>query len=281
MPMLTTVMVDKLAFQFSLDGSISPQIKISPPIEIIYKNKSALLTHLRIPRNNNQTLSDRELELASGDVINVTLNSTGIGDAYLLEDIHILSKGAGPRYRVLPEFCPACGLATLGGEDPSDRICLNRACSAQVNNNLTLFTASIGLIFSNHIRQIFMHLILRGAVRSPADLFKTTLTDLKNLNISEIRATEYIHYIHSVRGTVSIGQMLRGLRVPLLTDEHIVAIQTTMNKHGLNLATWENIRELKTKSQDLVDALAILDTGFLDIANNRQILTELCQYLWR
>ena len=254
--------IEKISYQFSVNGAILTFLRIDPAITID-DNKCIN----KFPVNCFDPSSD--FEIAQGDIVELTPTDTGV-------ILQILVKSTRHRQSIKPEVCPFCGTPLIS--DGSLSYCLNKECHAQMIQNILLLTSSLGLTFVGSNKRIFDILVSSAVVSTPADLFEIDLDKLYTLEEPIIHAQMFQQYLHSVRGHVTFDQILKGLHIFGMTDDNVNRITDVFNKEGLTLLSVDRLfdKELFTKYPE-VDWLPW--ELFITMETNRKQLVRLCNIL--
>lgn len=255
--------IEKISYQFSTDGALITFLRINPAIILAGETKCIN----KFPVNCFDPKSD--FEVAQGDIIDLTIK----GSKILLK---ILSRSSSPRKNIKSNVCPSCGQPLL--TDGTLLYCLNKECHAQMIQNLLYLTSSLGLTFVGSNRRIFDMLVSSAAVTTPADLFEINLNKLYTNDEPQIHAQMFQQYLHSVRGHVSIDQILKGLKIFGISDETINQITTIFNTEKLTLLDVEKLFE-----DELFEKYPDIDWApwklFISMESNRNQLVRLCNIL--
>lgn len=260
--------IQKLAYQFTITGDIIPWVKIYPHIASV---DGRVITAIPLlPSVMTEDINYPE-GLYIGDKVKLCIEQDG-QSGYWSIAIEPGTGEIGEYIDLTIRNCPICG-EPLHPSQYGFGACFNRCCRGQRASTLLLFASSLGLTFIDAHRYIFDALVVRGALSSPSDLFRVTEDDACFQGISKIDIQSFLRYIHSIRGRVSIGQLLRSLNIPNITDVEINTIDAHFQVRGLPMSTFifmiqnpdiEPIMPLKTIRE------------FVIHPQNMQLLTELC-----
>lgn len=196
--------ISKISFKYGADGAISTILTINPSFE--YEGQQ--FTSIEI-----SNVSKNLKSLAEGDTLEVVFGK-GIDDV----NIRLTEISNNPRIDFSHKLCPVCR-EPLIKNNHGKHCCLNRDCPAQFSASLILFLSSLGLALHYPIMKVLDSLLSRGALSTFAQIFYVSAEDITSVNITPLEAQTFIHYIHSIRGRVSISQLCTALRIPGVNQE--------------------------------------------------------------
>lgn len=196
-----TTTVNNTSYVFSTDNVINTYIDIYPAIKL--PNGNVLHS---IPVNCLDPSSD--FVLAQGDRISLTTSDNN------LPLLKVVTPSNNNRFNVNMTTCPICGEPLLRDIRTGELRCINRGCSGQIYNTLSMFLAALGITLQGINYQIIQSLFAKNRIRSLIDIFMLSHDQIADDVISLSDASVFVQYIHSVRGHVSIKQFLCGLNIP-------------------------------------------------------------------
>lgn len=191
--------ISKISFKYGSDGAISTILNINPCFE--YEGQQ--FTSIEIANVSKNLKS-----LAEGDTLEIIFGKN-INDV----NIKLTEISNNPRIDFSHRLCPVCH-EPLIKNNQGIHCCMNRDCPAQFSASLILFLSSLGLALHYPIMKVLDSLLSRGALSTFAQVFYISADDILTVNISPLEAQTFIHYIHSIRGRVSISQVCTALRIP-------------------------------------------------------------------
>ena len=263
------VLVHQISYQFSLDGSIVPYINIFPTLTL--PNGRIIQ---RIPFPTGASVGQSDTDIAAKDKLLISIPER--------EDLPLLfkidEKSSEPRHALTTQRCPVCDSPLFASTIGIGR-CINRTCMGQISHTIILFAAALGLLFQHPVRRIFEALLARGALNSPTSLFMLQDVDLMFPGIMPLEAHTFLRYVHSVRGNITVDQLLNSLRIPDFPDQSISYVRQLFEKNKWTLPYLLNFfdpEELKKHKQIDWDPWIT----FISLEQNRKLIAELCQILY-
>lgn len=263
--LILTAKVDDVRFGFAGDGAVHTFIDLYPAI--------ILPDGVKITRMASECISNADaLSLGRGDVIRFIL------DENCDCDVNIVSISDSEKQKLKPDVCPCCGSKLMQVGD--NLCCVNRGCSGQQTVNILTFTAGLGMSFGIETHAVLNVLLTRGTLMDPTFLFSLSTSELQLLpGITGMEAQIFQQYIHSIRGKVTLIELLKALRIPNWDDEQYLALNQHALANGYNLS---NVAVLLTSEEQKkitnVDWKSFNE--FLKISNNKRILLELASILF-
>lgn len=253
-------------------GMIEPVVVIHPPL--VLNNGYAIDSF-----SMNGFKLESDFDLAPNDIIELTFDDHDPPGLMLAK---VVERSNLPRQLTLTGKCPICGAPLFSINGSKFGRCLNRTCRAQLSQTTVLMLAALGLQFNHQQQQILNYTLIRGALRSPADIFKLPLESFYTENIEDsfIRedAMTFIQYLHSIRGHVSVDQVLIGLRIPGWDMGTIATIRQWFDQHHYGLLDLSRLFYATEQSQ-----ISNINWGewnqMLVLPSNRQLIRELCTIL--
>jgi len=262
-----TVRVTHFSYVFRADGNVIPFINFGPAIAI---GGDKVITKLPVACLDDKS----DFILSSDDELRITIGSR---ERPLVK---VISRVADMRPTDLTApVCPVCGSPLLNSDaQHSIGCCVNLACKAQTLNNSISLLSSLGLYAQGQTLRILTACLNNGKLRDPVDIFLLDVHDIATDLISDAQARAFIRYIHSVRGHISLTQILRGLNIPNLTADVIEKMNLVFNARRYTLLDID-----KFFDAEVLESIRGIDwspwTDFISVADNRVILKRLCTIL--
>lgn len=198
-----TAKITNITYRYDKDGNITPSIKFSPRYEP--ENTDVYIETLSLIANFVDTVNIEDIRVGNIITIDVVHNGT--------PKFQIESVSLGDGRPIVLDRCPVCGIPLLESDIGMGQ-CLNRTCMAQINFNTIMFLSSLGISLNQTVTNILHVLFANGVIRSPISVFQVGMPDLLYYDIKVNAAAEFIAYVNSVRGHISLAQVLKGLRIP-------------------------------------------------------------------
>ena len=215
MPITTiTQEIAKITYIYHADGAIEPYLNLYPGISLDEYTHVAKLSVLALSE-------DSDFDIAAGDTVTFSVSR----DNELLATVVNKSKSDNKRINLKLDTCPVCGSKLVHFTDGDLGCCINRSCNAQLYNNLITFLAALGISLTGVNSHIVSSLVCRGKLASLADVFLLNYTDIVDGCITVQEARIFIQYLHSIRGHISIDQLLTSLSIPELDRDTVEAIR--------------------------------------------------------
>ena len=263
------VEVKDFNYRFDINGSIEPFIEITPSIKVNDESHLSKFVLLNAHPDATVAKGDRILYIPPRDMMETC-------------DIKVIERSDEPRLLVNPVVCPVCGAPLYPGTKGDGRCirCINRACKAQIGTTVHILLAALGVVPQPSMLRVLAVLTSRGLLDTPGSIFRMTLDDISSQYTTELECQMFLQYIHSVRGHVSISQMLRGLRIPGIDATNAAQVDALCKEHGIGFG---NICDL-CHPEILQELCPSIDwTGwaeFLSLPINRDVLIDLSCFLW-
>lgn len=252
--------VTKVTYVLHADGTVDPYIHFKPTVML---PNNVMLS--KIPTWDIDSASD--IEIAQGDKICISVSE------YNTPLVKIVVPSDQRRFDILPDVCPMCGSPLI------QHRCLNRACGAQMYHTVLMLLSALGLSLQGSTLKIIDLLLSGNKINNPADVFLFSWRDVCFDNVSSLEARMFVQYIHSVRSSVSIEQLLRGLNIPNLTDTTIEKIALIFNTNHWSLLDLSQL--FSEENRDIykdIDWSAWND--FISIDSNKVTINRLCSILY-
>lgn len=210
---LTTVR--DIEFQVGRTGALTPVARLAPAFVGGVTVSNATLHNMDELTRKDVRIGDTVVIRRAGDVIP--------------EVVRVLPerRPADARSIILPAFCPVCGSPVVrDGTQAAARCTGGRRCTAQRKEEVKHFAARRALDIHGLGDKLVEQLIDIGAVRSPADLFDLTATQLADLErMGEKSAQKLTAAIAAARRT-SLPRFLYALGIRDVGEATALALAT-------------------------------------------------------
>lgn len=261
-----TTTVNNTSYVFSTDNVLNIYIDIYPSIKLPNGN----ILH-SIPVNCLDPSSD--FILARGDKIELTTSNNN------LPLLRVIAPSDNNRFNVNMTTCPMCGEPLLRDLRTGELRCINRGCSGQIYNTLFMFLAALGITLQGINYQIIQSLFAKDRIHSLTDIFLISHDKIADESISLADASVFIQYIHSVRGHVSIKQLLCGFNIPNMSYNTIDQIQDIFNNNHFTVLDASRLLEPSFyEMYPEVNWSSWLD--FISVPTNRNLVYVLSSILY-
>lgn len=252
-------------YRFDINGNVEPFIEIVPGISV--DAETQLSKFILVNSHPNATV-------AKGDTILYLPPRDQSGTC----DIKVIEQSDEYRLPVNPVVCPVCGAPLYPGTTGAGR-CINRACKAQIGTTVHILLAALGVVPQPSMLRVLSVLASRGLLDTPGSIFRMTLDDITSLYTTELENQMFLQYVHSVRGHVTISQMLRGLRIPGIDASNAALLDRFCQDNGIGFLNIESLCQPAV----LQELCPTIDwTGwaeFLSLPVNRDVLVDLSCFL--
>lgn len=161
----------------------------------------------RATLHNQDYISEKDIRV--GDI--VKLRKAG---EIIPEVVSVVSHAEDSVPYRLPEICPSCGSPVVREEGEAAVRCTNAACPAQLSRHLIHFVSRDAMDIDSCGPAVLEQLIAKGLVKSPADLYTLTLSQLMQIErMGEKSAQNLLNGIeHSKQNDLS--RLLFALGIP-------------------------------------------------------------------
>ena len=168
-PEIKPTVVEDIVVQVGRTGVLTPKAVVRPV-------RLAGTTVTNATLHNQDFISERDIRI--GDT--VMIRKAGEIIPEILE-VDLSKRPAGAEPYHLPVRCPVCGAHTEQDRDGAFIRCTGAACPAQLSRNISHFVSRDAMDIEGLGSSIVDALIERGLVRTPADLYRLSLDDIKSL----------------------------------------------------------------------------------------------------
>jgi DNA ligase (NAD+) len=216
--------VRDIQWQVGGTGRITPVVVFDPVQLVGAKVTNASAYNLRYLLDLNISVGAKILVARANDVIPrvVSVTKQAHGD-----DLWAKARsGDLTTLRTLvkyPDTCPCCGAQT---ENQGEYlVCPNRgACSAQAVGRIEQWLKSIGVLGIGE--SLITQLVKAGLVKTPADLYRLTIQNLKDLEgMGDVSAQNVLSALGK-HTELPLGQFLGALSIPLCQSSTIEAVMS-------------------------------------------------------
>lgn len=261
-----TTKVSRISFKYDLDGEITPLLSINPSIQL--EDNDLCITKIAI----THPITDLE-SLAAGDTLKVFVPESKQEQLR----IELQNTSSQPRIDFAHHKCPVCQSPLFDSQHGIGK-CLNRDCPAQFSSSLLLFLSSLGLALHHPIQKVLDSLLVHGAISTFAQLFYLTEMDICSSTVSMLEAQTFIHYIHSIRGHVSLSQLFTALRIPGITPAWSQVIESYFQQKQYNPKLIAEFLNKEKQKEIEIDWTSWNE--FFSLDTNRRVLCTVAEYLF-
>ena len=261
------VKAENIEYRFDLEGNIVPYLSIIPQLHV---SEDKVITHFPLVG------CKPDLTLAHGDTIAITPPHETSPNCTL----HIVEKSKEDRTTIHPVVCPICGSELLPSVDGVGR-CINRYCRAQVSARTQCLLAALGFVFNDTARKILTLLFARGSLDSPADIFCIDFDSIEAPNISTLEFKTFQLGLHTLRGRVTVGQMLLGLRIPRIDHSASNMVDRALAELGITFKDTNCLLNVDWLKESIPEVDWSGWKEFLSNSRNEHFAKYLCLILYR
>ena len=141
------------------------------------------------------------------------------------------------------------------------------------------FLAALGISLTGVNSHIVSSLVCRGKLASLADVFLLNYTDIVDGCITVQEARIFIQYLHSIRGHISIDQLLTSLSIPELDRDTVEAIRDLFIINKFTLLDVNKLFDEKFRLEYKgIDWIAW--ERFISLEDNRNLILRLSTILY-
>ncbi len=189
-----------IQIQVGRTGAVTPTA-VFTPIQLAGTTVSRAVLH-------NQDFIN-EKNIAIGDTVVVRKAGDIIPEVVRV----VRHDPAKPSYRI-PDICPSCGDRLV--RDPEQAVirCPNTSCPAQLHRSIIHFCSRNAMDIEGMGTAVCSLLLERELVRSPADLYKLELDDLKDLPGFALKKAQNILAAIEKSKSNDLARLLFGLGIP-------------------------------------------------------------------
>ena len=168
-PEIKETIVEDIVVQVGRTGVLTPKAVVKPV-------RLAGTTVTNATLHNQDFISQRDIRI--GDTVRIRKAGEIIPE---ILDVEFSKRpvNAAPYY--LPGNCPICGSPTHRDEDGAFLRCTGVTCPAQLSRNIAHFVSRDAMDIDGLGSAIVEGLIVKGLLKSPADIYSLTLDDIKSL----------------------------------------------------------------------------------------------------
>ncbi len=255
-----TTVVRDIAVSVGRTGVLTP-VAVMDPVQLV----GTTVTHASL---HNQDEIER-LGLKKGDT--VIVEKAGDVIPKVIEVLKKLRTGHETSFH-MPKRCPVCGTAVRREEGKVAIVCPNRKCPARRGGGLRYFVGKSAVDIHGLGEKIINQLLDEGFVNEPADVYKLTVDDLKQLEgFADVSANKLYAEIQKHR-RIPLDRFLNALGIPGVGEE----TSLDLAKHFRSFAAFRNATVDELRAVDGVgDVVAADIREFLDDPAEDRMLDRL------
>lgn len=175
-----------------------------------------------------------------------------------------------------PELCPFCGSKLMPVEGEVGIYCTNQfACPAQIKGRLEYWVSKDCMDIDGLGDNIIAQLVEKSLVKTPADLYKLTVSDFLTLDLIAEKSAQNLYNVIEASKTPALSKFINALGIRHVGKETSVLLADKFkNITNLKLASIEEIKEIDGIGDKI--AFSILD--FFSNSVNNEVLVDLDNY---
>lgn len=168
-PEIKPTVVEDIIVQVGRTGVLTPKAVVRPV-------RLAGTTVTNATLHNQDFITQRDIRI--GDTVNIRKAGEIIPE---ILEVDFSKRPEGTVPFVLPSTCPVCGAKTEQDEDGAFLRCTGAECPAQLSRNIAHFASRDAMDIEGLGSAIVDALIEKGFLKSPADIYYLTLSELGSL----------------------------------------------------------------------------------------------------
>jgi len=168
-PEIKSTVVEDIVVQVGRTGVLTPKA-------VVKAVRLAGTTVTNATLHNQDFISQRDIRI--GDTVRIRKAGEIIPG---ILDVDFAKRPDDSVPYVLPSQCPICGAPTKRDEDGAFLRCTGVSCPAQLSRNIAHFVSRDAMDIEGLGSAIVDSLIEKGLLKTPADIYRLTLDDLKSL----------------------------------------------------------------------------------------------------
>ena len=168
-PEIKATVVEDIVVQVGRTGVLTPKAVVRPV-------RLAGTTVTNATLHNQDFISERDIRI--GDTVQIRKAGEIIPE---ILEVDLSKRPENAQPYLLPSVCPVCGSATQKDEDGVFLRCTGTACPAQLSRIIEHFVSRDAMDVDGLGGSIVDSLIEKGFLKSPADIYELTLSDIKSL----------------------------------------------------------------------------------------------------
>jgi len=168
-PEIKSTVVEDIVVQVGRTGVLTPKA-------VVKAVRLAGTTVTNATLHNQDFISQRDIRI--GDTVRIRKAGEIIPE---ILDVDFAKRPDDSVPYVLPSQCPICGAPTKRDEDGAFLRCTGVSCPAQLSRNIAHFVSRDAMDIEGLGSAIVDSLIEKGLLKTPADIYRLTLDDLKSL----------------------------------------------------------------------------------------------------
>lgn len=247
------------------------------PVAVFNPIQLAGTTVSRATLHNEDFIKEKNINI--GDTIIVRK----AGDI-IPEVVSLQKKGENSSYFLLPTICPSCGAKVFKESDEAATRCTNADCPAQLLRHLIHFVSRDAMNIDDLGPAVIEQLINANKLKTPADIYKLTASDISELERSGEKSAENI--LKSInkskendvyRLIFALGIRHIGVKAAKLLAEHFNDVSNIINASFQQINSIDGFGEIMSNSvfeffsvQKNVDLL----NEFIELGINTKCLSE-------
>lgn len=168
-PEIKATVVEDIVVQVGRTGVLTPKAVVRPV-------RLAGTTVTNATLHNQDFITERDIRI--GDTVQIRKAGEIIPE---ILEVDLSKRPENAQPYLLPSVCPVCGSATQKDEDGVFLRCTGTACPAQLSRIIEHFVSRDAMDVDGLGGSIVDSLIEKGFLKSPADIYELSLSDIKSL----------------------------------------------------------------------------------------------------
>ena len=168
-PEIKATVVEDIIVQVGRTGVLTPKAVVRPV-------RLAGTTVTNATLHNQDFITERDIRI--GDTVQIRKAGEIIPE---ILEVDLSKRPENAQPYLLPSVCPVCGSATQKDEDGVFLRCTGTACPAQLSRIIEHFVSRDAMDVDGLGGSIVDSLIEKGFLKSPADIYELSLSDIKSL----------------------------------------------------------------------------------------------------
>lgn len=168
-PEIKETVLQDIVVQVGRTGVLTPKAVVSPV-------RLAGTTVTNATLHNQDLISQKDIRI--GDTVKIRKAGEIIPE---ILEVVLSRRPVNTRPYYLPENCPVCGARVQRDEDGAAYRCTGSQCPAQLSRNIAHFVSRNAMDIDGLGEAIVDQLIEKGCIRTPADIYRLRMEDLKSL----------------------------------------------------------------------------------------------------
>lgn len=168
-PEIKATVVEDIVVQVGRTGVLTPKAVVRPV-------RLAGTTVTNATLHNQDFITERDIRI--GDTVQIRKAGEIIPE---ILEVDLSKRPENTQPYLLPSVCPVCGSATQKDEDGVFLRCTGTACPAQLSRIIEHFVSRDAMDVDGLGGSIVDSLIEKGFLKSPADIYELSFSDIKSL----------------------------------------------------------------------------------------------------